>query len=312
MRIGGAHPSTARQRVPEREGSDVQQRRARNPLPTTTAPPPRVGPLHGRAPRPTAPKKKKKREKIRKTGPCAWTAPHHEGNRIRPCQESVGAWPGSATGAAHPTRATGGEAGAVAQRGGALCRPRSAVCRTPPTPTPQRQPPRSRNGHADPGCTDGSDARRRQRRRRAEGGGGGGGGSETVKEAERAASAHTVSGTGGGLVGQWGLGLVEGGGRRSLLAGFAGGGGWEPCASRRPCWWCQSRCQWGGTGVSRERGRRTCAGGGGDAIGAASKEWACAVSWRRARNQARGATAWPMRGAGRGRRAAFVRLGGGQ
>lgn len=182
---------------------------------------------------------------------------------------------------------------------------------------PLRPPPPSANHRAPEmdtrtGCTDGSDARRRQRRRRAEGGGGGGGGSETVKEAERAASAHTVSGTGGGLVGQWGLGLVEGGGRRSLLAGFAGGGGWEPCASRRPCWWCQSRCQWGGTGVSRERGRRTCAGGGGDAIGAASKEWACAVSWRRARNQARGATAWPMRGAGRGRRAAFVRLGGGQ
>lgn len=148
MRIGGAHPSTARQRVPEREGSDVQQRRARNPLPTTTAPPPVWAPSTAE-PLDRPHQKKKKREKIRKTGPCAWTAPHHEGNRIRPCQESVGAWPGSATGAAHPTRATGGEAGAVAQRGGALCRPRSAVCRTPPTPTPQRQPPRSRNGHAD-------------------------------------------------------------------------------------------------------------------------------------------------------------------
>lgn len=94
---------------------------------------------------------------------------------------------------------------------------------------PLRPPPPSANHRAPEmdtrtGCTDGSDARRRQRRRRAEGGGGGGGGSETVKAAERAASAHTVSGTDGGLVGQWGLGLVEGGGRRSLLAGFAGGG----------------------------------------------------------------------------------------
>lgn len=68
MRIGGAHPSTARQRVPEREGSDVQQRRARNPLPTTTAPPPVWAPSTAE-PLDRPHQKKKKKRKNKKDGP---------------------------------------------------------------------------------------------------------------------------------------------------------------------------------------------------------------------------------------------------